>query len=299
MLFTLHIECWSDYLHLILFSWWIQSDSCSGWAWQNSTIRLGLSDYWKHWDKSESQINFRLKGTSGRHPAQPSAQSKAIFNFRFGFSGCRLVKFCQNSSMKILPSFWALLQYLTILMENYFLSNPDDNQSGFEILALHWGWWASQFLSHHAVHTYSPCLLGLTIRIQWETMTKILLKLWYTTFIALALFATETVQSYHRKQPCQSGIICPFYIHDRCPQSVHHVPRSCFSKDITFHGVKMRLFGLLSFLPLLKMGETFTFFQSSCLLFLFWNAFLSPRSEEFWRALSSSLHPASICKLVL
>lgn len=34
-------------------------------------------------------------------------------------------------------------------------------------------------------------------------------------------------------------------------------------------------------------------------LFLIWNVSLSPISEEFRRVLSSSLHPASICKLLL
>lgn len=212
--------------------------------------------------ETESQNNFRLKGTSGRHPAQPSAQSKASFCVRFSCPGHRLVKFCQNSSVKISESLWALLQYLTRLMENYFLFNPGDNQLGCEILPLHWGWWASQFLSHHVVHTYNPCLLGLAKRILGETATKVLLKLQYTTCIALALFAREMVQSCHREQPCQSGIICPCYIDDSCPQSAHPVPRGGFSKYITFPGIKVRLFGLLSFLPLLKMGGTFTFFQT-------------------------------------
>lgn len=187
----MHIECWSDYLHLILFSWWIQSDPCSEWAWQNSTIRLGLGDCWKYWDNSESQNNFRLKGTSGRHPAQPSAQSKANFYVRFSCPGHHLVKFCQNSSVKISQSLWALLQYLTRLMENYFLFNPGDNQLGCEILPLHWGWWASQFLSHHVVHTYNLCLLDLTKRILWETTTKVLLKLQYTTCIAHLVFKRD------------------------------------------------------------------------------------------------------------
>jgi len=39
-LFTTNVECWSDYLPLIPFSWWIQRDTCSGWAWQKSTTRL-------------------------------------------------------------------------------------------------------------------------------------------------------------------------------------------------------------------------------------------------------------------
>lgn len=185
----MHVECSSDYLHLILFSWWIQSDSCSEWAWQNSTIRLGLSDYWKYWDNSESQNNFRFKGTSGRHPAQPSAQSKASFNFRFGCSGYSLVKFCQNSSLKILQSLWALLQYLEIIMENFFFL-IQMIKLGFEILALHRDWWASQFLSHHAVHIYNPCLFDLTKRTPWGTTTRVLL--WYRTFVALVLFARES-----------------------------------------------------------------------------------------------------------
>lgn len=251
----MHIECWSDYLHLILFSWWIQSDSCSEWAWQYSTIRLGLSDYRKHWENSETQNNFRFKETSGRHPAQPSAQSKASFNFRFDCPVYSLVKFCQNSIMKILQSLWALLRYFEIIMENYFLFNPDDNQLGFEIPALYWGWWASQFLSYHVVHTYNPCLLGLTDSVRNHNKSLAMVYNFHCSCLVC-----KTKSPIPLQKTGVSGIICPCYT-DRCPWSVHHVPRDGFSKDITFHGIKVRLFGLLSFLPLLKMGGTRTFFE--------------------------------------
>lgn len=197
-----------------------------------------MSDYWKHWENSETQNNFRFKETSGRHPAQPSAQSKASFNFRFDCPGYSLVKFCQNSIMKILQSLWALLRYFEIIMENYFPFNPDDNQLGFEIPTLYWGWWASQFLSYHVVHNYNPCLLGLTDSVRNHNKS---LAMVYNFHCSCLVCKTESPIPLQKTGV--SGIICPCYT-DRCPWSVHHVPRGGFSKDITFHGIKVRLFGL-------------------------------------------------------
>jgi len=118
----MHFKSWSDYLILMLCSWWIQRE-CSGHkrAWQNSTISHFL---WLlkilHPEDSKSCIIVlgwkRYLQISNRASCSKQSQLQSPIVLLRNLSS----KALKIMSVQISQSLWAPLQYLTNLMVDFY-----------------------------------------------------------------------------------------------------------------------------------------------------------------------------------